>query len=313
MKNKLTVSIIRISILCILIVLTLKGLTFQALGYLGLDPLSQSNEVYLEKSFHRAMNTFGVLSGIKVGLAIVEGTEVGVGASVQIGDAVQAAYDYVDIAWRTVLASSVILLGTQYLLKTANLIGQGFLSSIFIFMLFIEFITLLFRKTGTLRRILKDITLLMLLVTLSLLIMLPLSVTGGRWLSQKITAPSLQEAESGFEEIQSSLFPEASGDQKGILKTVTGIRDKLTSVIRFLTVKADQMREWMLKMMAGYLFDCLIFPIVLFLLFFWLVRLAGRYFFHIHHEQTFRQDVAKMMTQHGLSKKHLKDNLESPQ
>jgi hypothetical protein len=59
-----------------------------------------------------------VLSDIKVGLAVVEGTEIGVRFCIEIDDAVQSVYDYIDVAWRTVLASAAILTWTKYLVKT---------------------------------------------------------------------------------------------------------------------------------------------------------------------------------------------------
>ncbi len=80
--------------------LTALGFTDRLLGICGLDRLSEKNEAYLESSQERTLQTFAVLSTIKVGLAVVEGTEIGVGFGLEIGDVVQAAYDYVDIAWR---------------------------------------------------------------------------------------------------------------------------------------------------------------------------------------------------------------------
>ena len=47
---------------------------------------------------------------------------MGVGFGVQLGDVVQAAYDYVNIAWQTVLAGGVFLLGTLFLLQAVDIV-----------------------------------------------------------------------------------------------------------------------------------------------------------------------------------------------
>jgi len=111
------------------IVLTAFGFTERLLGTCGLDRLTSKNDAYLEASFERSLRTFAVLSTIKVGLAIVEGTEIGVGFGLEVGDVVQAAYDSVDIAWRTVLAGGVILLGTRTLLEAASLANHWLLAA----------------------------------------------------------------------------------------------------------------------------------------------------------------------------------------
>ncbi len=294
---------IKLILLTVLIFITLQGWTYRGIEAVGLRPLSHANEVYLDAAFQRSMQTFGVLSALKIGLAIIEGTEVGVGASVQVGDAVQAVYDYVDIAWRVVLASGAILLGTQYLLKSANLIGQGFVVLIFIFLMLQELFSLFFSQKALVKKVLKDITLFLFLITVALLFLLPLSVTGGRWLSHQITAPSLETAESGFARMQMTLFPENPVEAKGIVKTIANMKEKLNQVTQFLTVKSEQLREWMLKIMAGYLFDSLIFPLGLFLFFFWLIRFGAHYILNVRREQSFQEDVALLMSKYRLREK----------
>lgn len=292
----------KLIVLVLLIILTFQGWTYKGVEYIGIRPLSDANERYLENAFDRSMQTFGVLSALKIGLAIIEGTEVGVGASVQVGDAVQAVYDYIDIAWRVVLASGAILLGTQYVLKSANLIGQGFLVLIFLFFVLQEIFFVFFHKQILIRKIIKDITVFIVLLSLALLFILPLSVTGGRWLSNRITAPSLETAESGFAHMQKSLFPENPVEQKGILKTLSNAKDKLKQVTFFLTTKSEQIREWLLKMMAGYIFDCLVFPVGLFLFFFWLIRFGARYVLNIRREYSFQRDIAILLSKFGVKK-----------
>lgn len=260
-------------------VLTAFGFTDRVLGVCGLGRLSSENEAYLENAQARALRTFAVLSTVKVGLAVVEGTEIGVGFGLEVGDVVQAAYDYVDIAWRTVLAGGVILLSTRILLETASLVDHWLL----VIALVTVALTVLSqgspprlpRTHGTLR----EIALFLSVLTAVCYLVLPLSVSGAAWLSSRITAPSIEEATSGISALQEDLFPEDRTDDQGFLSKWSHLKEELDGIVAHLREKASELVVWVLKLIAGYLFDCLVFPLALFVVLFWLTRATGRALF----------------------------------
>ena len=256
--------------------LTALGFTDRLLGICGLDRLSEKNEAYLESSQERTLQTFAVLSTIKVGLAVVEGTEIGVGFGLEIGDVVQAAYDYVDIAWRTVLAAGVILLGTTLLLETASLLNHWLL------VLALVTVTLTVVTHGSpprlprTHRTLRELALFMTVLTTVFYLILPLSVSGGAYLSRKITAPLIEEAESGLSSLREELFSEDHTTDDGILSRWNRTKEQLNQMGSYLKEKASELVVWILKLIAGYLFDCLFFPLALFLLLVWFTKLTAR-------------------------------------
>jgi len=278
-------------ILLVAIILSSTGIITKGLNAIGLGKLSRSNEVYLQKSFNRSLATFAVLSAVKVGLAILEGTEIGVGFGIQVGDAVQAAYDYVDLAWRTVLLSATILLGTQYILKVAEIASKWFLVITLIVALFMHLTKWFFVKLPMVRRASRDICLLLTVFTISLYILLPLSVSGGRILSQRITAPSLKESETGFTNFRTDLFPESKPGEEGLFSKISSTKAKLKQIIKYLTVKTRDLSLWVLKLIAGYIFDTLVFPLLLFVFLVWFTRLIARYLFQIRREQSLKEDL----------------------
>ena len=271
----------RLLILILLLVgilLTALGLTERLLGTCGLDRLTEKNDAYLESSFERSLRTFAVLSTIKVGLAVVEGTEIGVGFGLEVGDVVQAAYDYVDIAWRTVLAGGVILLGTRTLLEAASLANHWLLAitlAAFALMVITQGAPPRFPRThGALRQV----GLFMTVLTTACYLILPLSIAGGAYLSSKITAPSIEEAESGLDALTEELFPE-SEDQTadgGLLSKWTQTKEQLNQMASYLKEKASELVVWILKLIAGYIFDCLVFPLGVFILLVWFTRVVAR-------------------------------------
>ena len=261
------------------IILTALGVTERLLGTCGLDRLSSKNEAYLKSSLERSLRTFAVLSTIKVGLAVVEGSQVGVGFGLQVGDVVQAAYDYVDIAWRTVLAGCVILLGTQTLLKTASFIDHWLLA------IALAAVALMVATQGAppkparTHRMLRETALFLTVLTATFYLLLPLSVSGGAYLSRKITAPSLKEAESGLSSLREDLFAEDQTTEAGFLARWTQPRERLAHMADYLKEKTAEMVEWILKLIAAYLFDCVLFPLGLFVLLVWFTRGMARALF----------------------------------
>ena len=91
------------------IIFAVTGHIDRFLGSFGLAKINQLNEHYLEESFDKAFRGFLVLSAIKSGVAVLEGSEVGLGFNLEVGDIVQSIFDYVDTAWKTTLAAATVL------------------------------------------------------------------------------------------------------------------------------------------------------------------------------------------------------------
>ncbi|MFP4380151.1 MAG: hypothetical protein ACLFUS_06590 [Candidatus Sumerlaeia bacterium] len=58
------------------------------------------------------------ISAIKGGVAVIEGSSVGVGFDLEVGDLVQPAHDYVDFVWKIFLWATAILMFYKLLLET---------------------------------------------------------------------------------------------------------------------------------------------------------------------------------------------------
>jgi len=280
-----------IVLLLVLLVLTGMGYTDKMLGYCGLERLAQANRIYLDDSYNRSLKLFAVLSAIKVVLAVVEGSEVGVGFGLEVGDLVQAAYDHVDVAWRTVLAAAVILKCMQYFLDTAAYLDQWFL---FLALLFVT-VMLIFRwylpDHSRPRRLARDGGLFLTVLAVALYLSLPLAIAGGRQLSKRITEPSLDQAEKGITQFKRDLTELSHTDDS----LFTGVKQKIDDFGRFVKEQASSLVTYLFTIIATYLFDCLIFPLSLFIFLLWSTRLGGRYFFAAKKTQNFKEDLELMM------------------
>ncbi len=87
--------------------------------------LMEASGQLLDDSLDRNLVTFISLSGIKSVLALIEGSSVGVGFDIEVGDIIQPAYDYVDFVW-TVFVYALLVLGFYKLLMETGILGVGF-------------------------------------------------------------------------------------------------------------------------------------------------------------------------------------------
>jgi hypothetical protein len=92
-------------------------------GLLQITLLSDHAESLVDASLERNMTSLMVVSVIKAGLGMVEGSTVGAGFFyLEVGDLVEPAYDYVNFCWNILLYAMVILGFYKVLLETGLLL-----------------------------------------------------------------------------------------------------------------------------------------------------------------------------------------------
>jgi hypothetical protein len=276
--------------------LTVFGPVEKGMEMAGLGRLSESNEAYLGASFKRSLQTFAVLTVLKTGLGVVEGSEIGVGFGIQVGDVVQAAYDYVDLAWRTVLFSMAVLTGTRFVLQAASLFDQWFLAAFIFFLLLMLLSKWMIPSLHGLRRFFRDASFVAALAAVMLYVALPASVALGRGLSRKITAPAMSEAETGFRQFRTEVFPDGSPQKTGFWSKIVEAKEKLGQLASYLKFKTNELIEWVIKLIAGYVFDCIVFPLGLFFAFYGLFKFLVRSLFDARRSQALREDLEAVLT-----------------
>ena len=250
-------------------------------GYFVFSEISVYNGQYLDGALKRSLKTFASLSALKVGLSIVEGSEIGVGFGLQVGDVVQSTYDFVHITWQVVLIGCVALIGTEYLLQFVGMIGCfGFVLSVFLVLISV-FIRRKYSANKIFCKISRDISLIVSILTVSIYIILPLSVLGGSWLSGNITRPVLVESETGLSNIQNDMFPDQPGDKKNISSVWSGAKDRLNKIADYLKNKKDELSLLGFQLITVYLFDCFLFPLLIFVFLFGIVKYGTGYLIRI--------------------------------
>ena len=263
------------------------GMLDKSIGFFGMQRLGDANDAYLQDAFDRSLTGFLVLSGIKSGLAVIEGSEVGIGFNLEIGDIVQSVYDYVDIAWKTALAGGTILLITRLSLEAITTIDHWFLSLMFLVMVVFLIFEWFFTAYARLANVFREAMLFLLVLTLTLYYLLPLGITAASFVSRKITAPLIASSQEGFEKVHqefspasfnSRLFAEEDDAHDSIFSALDFTakyemtRERIRQIGKYFKDKTALMATLTLQLVAGYLFDCIIFPLTFFVILYVLTK-----------------------------------------
>jgi len=281
------------------IVLAATGLLDRAAHRIGLGELERVNQRYLEDSYDRALEGFLVLSAVKSGLAVIEGSEVGIGFSLQIGDLVQSVYDYVNIAWKTVLAGGTILLITRLALEGVALVDHFVLALAFFALLLLAGARGFLPGREGLAAVFKTVAISFSFVAGLLYLVLPLAVLGASSLSFVITKPLIQESYAAFSQMRHTFVqsgdPSTVGELADDASTVESaiglgqryerLKKRLRELEAYLGSQAKRMAGTTFQLIAGYLFDCVIFPLAFLAVLTLLLKGVPGYLFRMERER----------------------------
>lgn len=300
-------------ILVLPVVLSAMGHIDTMLNTFGLATLSNSNNRYLQESFDESVKGFLVLSTIKSGVAVLEGSEVGMGFNLEVGDVVQSIYDYVDVAWKTALAGGTILLLMRLVLETIQLVDHWFLFSAFVVALFLFLLDWILPRQKQVHRILKEFLLFLTVLCIGVYFILPVSISGAAFLSTKITRPLVAEARHGFESLQSDLRPEALNERffpdeskdaslwsrLDFMEKLDNSKVAIVKMMKWIEQITHDFATWTIKLIAGYLFDCIVFPLAFFVVVYLLTRSLLTYVFGFSRDNILREDLFAALKQYN--------------
>jgi len=172
---------------------------------------------------------------------------------------VQAIYDYVDIAWRTLFVAAGALLGLKLVLATAVDVAPYVLGLCFVF----GALVLLTRADGRFERARAgglDLVRTLPVLFVVLVFVLPASVLGAAALSQRLTAVMLEEANRELEAVETVLTP-LHDPQGGWVDQMRTARDSVERLLDQLRSRGESLFLATLRLIVGYLFDCVVFPL----------------------------------------------------
>jgi len=251
---------------------------------------------------------------------------VGIGFSLEIGDGVQAIYDYVDLCWRTVLAGGTVLLLMKLILQIIFLVRHWFLFTALLFGLVLFALNWVFKEQNKAHKYSRDALLFVSVLCVTLYVILPVCVASASYLSQKITEPLIDEAQEGFSKLEKDMTPEVMHDKffPEQDKKDESFLSKLDfsakiaqskTVLRKITVWIKKTTKdfaiWTIKLISAYIFDCIVFPYAFLIVAYGLTKGLLVYVFGKSQSTTMKEDMEKVIKKYFLKKGDVKTETPS--
>lgn len=277
----------------------------------GVGEVQDQASQYLREQREQALKGFLILSALKVGLAVLRSSEIGLILNVRIGDLAVAVYDYVNFGWKVLLAAVAYYYLAEFLLDLAGTLDVGFLWAALVCLGLVFTMgaihpgnwrpSVLFARTGWAA----------FAFTLILYLGLPLAFVGAGWVSVHVTGDSITEANRFFEELRDDMpgflgesgregslqseirtssvtvpfpydgtdpskvvivIPESEG---GFAQLFAGAisTEKLKELRDYLEERSRSLASAVLRQTAAYLFNIVVFPLLMLLALYW----CGKY------------------------------------
>lgn len=243
----------------------------------GYEALTSRAEAIVDEATLRNLGTFALVSFMKNGLDIIEGSELeakaeagavvasgGVGVSIELGDAVQSVYDTIDFVWEALLYTLMLLATYKVLLQTGLSLlgfqvagagcviwGLGLLST---------------RVPENVRRAAQRTAVAGAVCGVAL----PLGLLGMQWMSVHYTSGVKARQEMQMAELKQrvELLTGQVGELKNSIKptapeqSLQEIREKVGQIAESLSSTVSQGATLMLGYVALWMLELLFFPIV---------------------------------------------------
>lgn len=267
----------------------------------GLGKINEAAEQHLEQQREQALKGFLLLSALKVGLAVLRSSEVGLVLNVKIGDLAVAVYDYVNFAWKVLLAAVAYYYIAEYLLTLAAVINIWFLWAALVCTMAWLLTWDLRPGKVRLRTALARSGVAASVLAIMIYIGLPLSLVGAGWVSAHITGESIsaannlykdmgenlpsilndhgqEEKEAGASDIGTArvtvpvpydgtdpslaITERPEGNRTGIFATLVS-GEKLKELKDYLEQRSKAFASAVLRQTAAYIFNIVLFPLLM--------------------------------------------------
>lgn len=300
--SSLTIAIL-LTVLLLLSLIPFSGSTLleAGIGKAGVDQVNSSARTYIETQREQAMKGFLVLSALKVGLAVLRSSEVGLVLNVRIGDLAVAVYDYVNFAWKVLLAAVAWFYLADFFLDLSGRLDIWFLWGALLCFSVLCWMAFFKSNIGTMKVLLKRTGAVAAVLCFILYLALPLCLVGAGWVSANITGAAIEDANTFMEDLRDDMpsllgngneessspatvrtpsvtvpFPydgkdpsqvviENGGDESRFSRMAASLVpvEKVREFGKYLERKSKELASIVLRQTAAYLFNIVVLPLLM--------------------------------------------------
>ncbi len=253
-----------IIIILVLFLITLFG-AVEGIYNLVFESCKEDVHVYTQQVYDNNKDLFIVLSVLKAGLSVIEGSSVGVGFELELGDIIQPVYDAINILWYVTFINTV---GSKLYEIFFMLLSFKLANYLLLFSLGSQFVNLVLSKRFA---IFSKLSYGSFMMFITIYIVVPISMWGAFTLTgtindtfivnnqEEISAQveDLSEAKDETLKFENKSLLKANDNAKEFQKDLKTLGEESEETLEVIASKAPEM-------IAATIFTMMILPVLLF-------------------------------------------------
>lgn len=247
----------------------------------AMAPLANRNQAYLDNAIRDTTQLMIPVGVAKAAADMIEGStiqfEAGIvvtkgGMTVEAGDVMQPMLDCINLAWRVLLASTVFLISVKSFLNGFPELAQPFCVVFLLCYLLEALLAFLLQKTHLVRQILRRIGGIFVLCWLLIVAVLPLTVAGTAYLTERSTSHMRNDIDKTFARVSAVFNMEGFTQASDLSDKANFLKYKLADMYRFAREEFSTVVLALCQLLAIKILSGVFYPLVMLAFLIWLVR-----------------------------------------
>lgn len=244
-------------------------------------PLTEKNRAYLDASIRDTTQLMIPVGVAKAAADMIEGStiqfEAGIvvtkgGMTVEAGDLMQPMLDCIDIAWKILLTSAVFLISMKCVVSGFPELMQPFCVAFLSCYLLEGLLAFLLGPKHLLRYMLRRIGGILFLCWILIVALLPLTLAGTAYLSERTTAHMQADIDKAFHHIHDVFNMDGFTSVNEMSEKANFLKYKLTEITRFAKDELSTVVLAICQLVAVKVLSGVFYPLVMLAFLIWLVR-----------------------------------------
>lgn len=244
-------------------------------------PLTKKNAAYLDRAIRDTTHLLIPVGIAKAAADMIEGStiqfEAGIvvtkgGMTVEAGDVMQPMLECINLAWKILLGSTVFLIAVKSFINGCPELAQPFC----VLFLFCYLLDALFafrlKKNHLQRHILQRMGGIFVLCWLIIVAVLPLTLAGTAFLTERTTAHMRADIEKTFERVNTVFNMEGFTQTTELSEKANYLKQKLTEVSRFAREELSTVTLAICQLLAIKMLSGVLYPLLMLAFLIWLIR-----------------------------------------
>lgn len=266
-------------ILALLLLVTLAG-GMRLLTWAS-RPLANYNEAYLDTAIRDTAQLMIPVGVAKAAADMIEGStiqlEAGIvvtkgGMTVEAGDLMQPMLECINIAWNILLASLVCLISAKCLVGGVPELTQPLCAAFLSCYLSEALLAPLLRQQSRTRFLLRKIGGILLLAWLLIILILPLTIAGTAYLTERTTAGMRANVEKTFTRVNIVFSMEGFTHAPEISDKAAYLKQKFADIARYTKEESPGLVTALSELLAIKVLSGVIYPLLMLGFWVWIIR-----------------------------------------